>query len=808
LKSTKIKAALLAPAFLLSVSPLLACGPWFPNNMLDRGDTAVLVAPVADFYRELDRMQLTPPRFHAMTSTNSYAEQTLQAELADLRAALHKAGKSSNEVERVVFAHLEQRTKLQKFIDGAAPFYSDGSYQTTTPTPPPEFPSVSAADGLPGEFADYFAGAMVWNNPGVTNKTAARQAWERILERPPEERHYKSTWAAFMLGRSWETEDPKKARDFYERVRALVAQGFPDPVGLATSSIGWEARLALRANEFETALDLFLQQYAADDRGSAQSLQVALARAVRIGPRALTPLALNPQTRKLVTAYLISRHRWDEPTSSEIHGNIKAWLEAVEKAGVKDVESAEQFALAAYQADEMELAIRWVNRAGNSPTAQWLTAKLLLRAGKVTKATAILSQIVDSFPTEEPTNDVTGAFADGLSVPDSSEYVNIPAGRYIRGELGALRLSRREYTQALDLLLRGNFSEDAAYVADRVLTIDELKSYVDENWPAITPSPDENKSDATKKFEQTISEIRYLLARRLARESHIAEARPYYPPEWVPLADQLTQTLTTGWDESLAADQRAQAFAAAAFIARTNGMELLGTEAAPDWHLYGGSFEGTVTADARTNQEAIAIVASADELKRNANNKTDPDSRFHYRYQAAALAWEAAKLMPNNSDETARILCTAGSWLKAREPLLADRFYKALVRRCRKTAVGAKADEIRWFPELDPEGNLWPEIGGSLTPEEISDRDAIMKSDADEIASAEEGSLTQVEAVDEPLPPPVADPQSYVVQKGDSPAKIAREFGINLKMLFEANPGLNSRRFEIGQKLLIPDPAR
>jgi hypothetical protein len=164
--------------------------------------------------------------------------------------------------------------------------------------------------------------------------------------------------------------------------------------------------------------------------------------------------------------------------------------------------------------------------------------------------------------------------------------------------------------------------------------------------------------------------------------------------------------------------------------------------------------------------------------------------------------------MPNNSDETARILCTAGSWLKAREPLLADRFYKALVRRCRKTVIGAKADEIRWFPELDPDGNLWPEMGGSLTPEEISDRDAIMKSDADEIASAEEGSLTQVEAVDEPLPPPVADPQSYVVQKGDSPAKIAGEFGINLKMLFEANPGLNSRRFEIGQKLLIPDPAR
>ena len=29
---------------------------------------------------------------------------------------------------------------------------------------------------------------------------------------------------------------------------------------------------------------------------------------------------------------------------------------------------------------------------------------------------------------------------------------------------------------------------------------------------------------------------------------------------------------------------------------------------------------------------------------------------------------------PDNSDETARILCTAGSWLKYRDPRRADRF--------------------------------------------------------------------------------------------------------------------------------------
>lgn len=845
--------------------------------MLDRGDAAVFVAPVADFYRELDRMQLAPPRFRAVTSTNSFADETLQAELADLRAALHEAGKSSNEVERIVLSHLEERTKLQKFADAFAAWkesapmvYENDEYRRGKPSgPAPAFPAVSSADGLPGEFADYFAGAIAWTNPGVTDKTGAREAWERILKRPPEERHYKSTWAAFMLGRSWETEDPKKARDYFAQVRALAAQNFSDPAGLAAASMGWEARLALRANEFETAIDLYLQQYAADGWGSGESLQVAIARAVRIGPKALTPLAVNPQTRKLVTAYLISRHRWDEPTSSEIHDNVKAWLEAVEKADVKDVESAEQFALAAYQADEMELAVRWINRAGNSPTAQWLTAKLLLRAGKVAKATAILSQIVDSFLTEEPTNAASGSFADGLSVPDNIENENIPAGRYLRGELGALRLSRREYTQALDLLMRGDFWGDAAYVADRVLTSDELKGYVDENWPAIAPSEEENRSEDEKKLERLNANIRYLLARRLTRESRIPEARAYYPLEWAPQADQLMQSLTIGWDESLPGDQRAKALASAAFIARTNGMELIGTEASPDWHTSEGEYREGVTADSRTNEEATVVFASPDELKRNEDSKPDPDKPYHYRYQAAALAWEAAKLMPNNSDDTARLLCRAGCWIKAQDPIAADLFYKTLVRRCRKTAIGAEADEIRWFPDFDDDGNVvrtrlelldlpssqeinsgaaisdYPipgkhfivqpgdhvryivtavrRLGVDITAKDIFAANGITPNDniADReiliplpqsgavIPSGPEESASALENAPEALPNSgnyngEQTGLPYNIQAGDTIDRIAKQYGVTVRGLLETNPGLNSNRLKVGQKILIP----
>jgi hypothetical protein len=60
----------------------------------------------------------------------------------------------------------------------------------------------------------------------------------------------------------------------------------------------------------------------------------------------------------------------------------------------------------------------------------------------------------------------------------------------------------------------------------------------------------------------------------------------------------------------------------------------------------------------------------------------------------------------NNSDETARVLWTGGSWLKGQDSDAADFFYKALVRRNRKKEFGAEADHIRWFPKLDDDGKI------------------------------------------------------------------------------------------------------
>jgi LysM repeat protein len=64
-------------------------------------------------------------------------------------------------------------------------------------------------------------------------------------------------------------------------------------------------------------------------------------------------------------------------------------------------------------------------------------------------------------------------------------------------------------------------------------------------------------------------------------------------------------------------------------------------------------------------------------------------------------------------------------------------------------------------------------------------------------------------AVDSSVPPtptPVAAPQEYAIQKGDTYSSIAPKFGITVKALQAANPSVDPAKLQIGKKILIPAP--
>lgn len=51
-----------------------------------------------------------------------------------------------------------------------------------------------------------------------------------------------------------------------------------------------------------------------------------------------------------------------------------------------------------------------------------------------------------------------------------------------------------------------------------------------------------------------------------------------------------------------------------------------------------------------------------------------------------------------------------------------------------------------------------------------------------------------------------APSRSYVVQRGDTPSRIAQRFNLRVDALMAANPGVDPRRLRIGQSLNIPSP--
>src|SRR5512140_2822124 len=169
-----------------SQGPLVACGPYFPNYLLVGGDEAVLGGAELSFTRELQRMNLVPTRHKALPTRGTFAEEAERAEVADLKAALKKGGLTEDEAVGVLSAHAEARKQLTTFAarvkeveDSRPRLEQDGKETRGDPALPwPNMPAIQIAPGLPGEFADYFEGALAWHNPFLRTKDAARLCWE------------------------------------------------------------------------------------------------------------------------------------------------------------------------------------------------------------------------------------------------------------------------------------------------------------------------------------------------------------------------------------------------------------------------------------------------------------------------------------------------------------------------------------------------------------------------------------------------------------------------------------------------------
>jgi len=498
-----------AAGLIAAGTALWACAPFFPNWLL--GDKKVLAAPSAYFTDSLRGLEPTgAPPFPGCASDDPY-QQTTETDTADLRKAVEASGALPAVREKILTAHAALRKAL--ILDKPAP-------------------DLAVPRGLPPELADYLEGAIAYHQG---RRAAATAAWERLLARPAAERPLRSTWAAFMLGRNAMKHDPHgpvapaapdTAVRWFARTRELASQGFSDPLGLAFDSLGWEARTEMDRGRYDRALPLYLAQYRG---GDGTSLSLACAEAMQAGPQALARAAAAPESRAILTAWVLTPDLGGDAPA-------KRWLQALKDARVKRSKGADRLAWVAYQAGDFRSAAEWLDRApADAPMARWIRAKLLLRRGDLEAARQLLHQAAALAALDM---DEENAW---LYAWNTRYRVQLATGPQAQGEEAAVLLAQGKRAEALDGFLRSGYWLDAAWVAERVMTADELQAAVDRDWPAalaarfkpadwegiaggfIRPSP-----------ERLAYAIRYLLARRLLRDGRYAEARPYLPADLTP----------------------------------------------------------------------------------------------------------------------------------------------------------------------------------------------------------------------------------------------------------------------------------
>jgi tetratricopeptide (TPR) repeat protein len=392
------------------------------------------------------------------------------------------------------------------------------------PVKPTKGPSEepAAPEEFASEFADYHRGALSFRC-GQLDKAVER--WKALLARPETERRYRTTWAHFMSGKAAiEAEKWDEAIACFVKTREVVAAGFVDTLGLGAASLGWQAFACEESGRFADAARLYLEQLASGDTTAILSLRYLMERA--FGENAsFDELVRDPVMQRIGTAGAVSDMAVFSGMVAGDDSTNRAtrWLTALEKAQIKEVRDADRVAWIAYSQGQFDKARRWLERAqSEAPYSLWLKAKLAMREGKLDTAAKLLSRAIEKLPPTEPL----------VSRPLIS-ITEIPPRITASGDLGLLHLGRGEFVTAFRTFLDAGHFSDAWYVADAVLTIDELKRFVDEELSAWTkarvlkkPAPSADQPGERPEAEEVLQigweelsegpgpELRRILARR------------------------------------------------------------------------------------------------------------------------------------------------------------------------------------------------------------------------------------------------------------------------------------------------------
>ncbi len=637
-----------------------ACGPDFDSAYFVRStEKKYLAIPEGDFLFELKRIggDKTP-----MVLTEGQTKRVADADVDDLKKSLKDRKVAGKDFEAAIASYQKSRDEINSFLESCpvedsslwygGRFRSQERVKTNLarvekPTlsvelPQPKWygwgesapegfnktdhksyaePVITLTSDVPEEFRLYLTGAVKYH---FNNFTAAIQEWEKILRLPEAERKFKSTWASFMIGKAYlSMRDQKQAVPYFIDTRKMTEKGYLDSLGLAMESFGWQALAEYEQKDYVSSIQHYLKQM------DVNSLNWLCNKISETKDETIAAIVKDEIARSVLLGWAISRPFWnamewgEDETYKDFFSRLLSAMEGIKKTG--SVDYADRVAWLYYIKGDEVSAKRWlVFSKSSTPLAQFIDFKLSLRDGKIDEAIQKLSKTMSSFEKSR----------------DKDIFFQEDVNRLLNSDMAVLKLSRKEYIQAFELLIQGKFWEDIAYVAEKVLTIQELENFLKSNktnsllsrkqkWyqgyyiyvqNRIKTHPDEKEWYADSLSEEGMSlreALEYLLARRLARQGEWDKAIGYMPIKikidrgWIEKKkkggdseyeqryedinpkeklEELRDLILKGQNERFAKAERAKAYYDAGIIMRRYGMELMGTELDPDGFVDRGAF--------------------------------------------------------------------------------------------------------------------------------------------------------------------------------------------------------------------------
>lgn len=615
----------------------LACGPDFPISITTCGMPCLDRIRANPFEVEVQRLLGAPRRARAPTAETSTPDVTVfevdglsEAERSQL-AAMRKA--PNGDVAESIGGELPKAIRL--YTAGAVDFRRAHPIGLDRREDASEAPPKAASPAL----------------------AEAIRRFTAVTRLPSKEAAPRLTWAEYMLGRAKrlraEGKDLGDALGHFRRVVSLVKSGASDPMHLADSALGEIAAVELSRSNTNEAIALYAQQARSSEFGSAlDSLRHVAKQLIFSGETDLQPMVRNPVSQRVLTAYAVAYAAVDcEATSCQrdvlsdsSRERLKRLVTALDSLKPAELQMPGHAAALAYAVGDYPAAERF-GKASKSPYGAWIRGKLALHRGDLERAAVEFAKASSGFPTVDA--DYRGEqslYPENWRSNGSEAFVSDVIWR-LQAESATVSLARRNYVDALDQLVHtgSRFTIDVAYIADRVLTIDELKTYVDAHFPESTSE------------ELTSQTLRAVLARRLSRAGRYVEAVPYYPEKFRDAA----RRYIAAWQATVTSNPpraRAQGWYQVAEFEIRYGMELRGTALEPDFESFNGGFGG--------NDYAPSQLASPNERARFDESATNPFVRFHYRSVGVEHLLKAARELPKHSHEAAAVLCNGMQWLR------------------------------------------------------------------------------------------------------------------------------------------------